>query len=183
MPDHVPGSRSCSTRRVRAPPLQRHVVEGVKSHRLVHQHSFMIGVPEHNDVNECYVHENMGREAGSLVSFGGEAVDGAFDLCFGFGETDEVGRIDEFAGPRSLVVHEEVLDGVEFVGGYVADVLDVVPAVVAGRNAEHLVVAALSSTILNMPTGRASTMTPGNTGSGSSTMASSGSPSRRGCLR
>ncbi|SKV57591.1 Uncharacterised protein [Mycobacteroides abscessus subsp. abscessus] len=34
-----------------------------------------------------------------------------------------------------------------------------------------------SSTILNMPTGRASTITPGKTDSGSSTSASNGSPS------
>ena len=43
---------------------------------------------------------------------------------------------------KVLVVHEEVLDRVQLVGGHVADILNVIPAVVAGRNTEQFVVAA-----------------------------------------
>ena len=42
-----------------------------------------------------------------------------------------------------LVVHEEVLYDIQFEGRNVPDVLDVIPAVVAGRNTQHLVVAAV----------------------------------------
>ena len=71
-----------------------------------------------------------------------EPLDRALHLGLGFFAAHPVGGLDELARLERLVLREEVLDLVQLVLRDVADVLDVVPAVVLGRHAQHLVVAA-----------------------------------------
>jgi D-alanyl-D-alanine carboxypeptidase/D-alanyl-D-alanine-endopeptidase (penicillin-binding protein 4) len=64
------------------------------------------------------------------------------DFGFCFRAPDPVGCRDVLVRLQVLVVDEEVLDGVQFEGGDIAQVLNVVPALVACGNAEHFVVSA-----------------------------------------
>src|SRR5262245_37009495 len=88
--------------------------------------------------NQCSADErSINRSVASFIPF-----DRPVDLGFGGLTADPVGRLDELAGLEVLVVHEEVLDGLQFERRHVAKVLDVLPARVAGGYAQHLVVAA-----------------------------------------
>lgn len=77
-----------------------------------------------------------------LVAGGLEPFHRALHLGFGIGAAHPVGGLDIFARFQRLVLREEVFDGVQFELRNVADVLDVIPPVVTGRYAQHLVVAA-----------------------------------------
>ena len=92
--------------------------------------------PRYNEENSCCL------LVGSVVTFGGEPLPGTFDLGLGLGTADEVGPLDELARLEVLVVHKEVLNRFEFEARDVGEIGDVIPARVAGRNADHFVVAA-----------------------------------------
>ncbi len=76
------------------------------------------------------------------MPFGREPNSGPFDLGLRRGAPHEIGALDVLTRLEILVVDEEVLDCVEFVAGHIGEVSDVIPAVVTGWNADHLVVAA-----------------------------------------
>src|ERR1700678_1703379 len=82
-----------------------------------------------------------GAAASRLVFCSLEPLNGAHHLGRGFGATHPVGGLHVLARLERLVLGEEVPDLVELEFRDIADVLDVVPAVVFGRYAQHLVVA------------------------------------------
>src|SRR5581483_2162945 len=76
------------------------------------------------------------------VAFRAEALDRPLHLGLGVLTPDPVSRFHVLARLQVLVMNKEVFDRLEFVRRHVVDLLDVVPALVAGRHAQHLVVAA-----------------------------------------
>ena len=118
-----------------------------------------------------------GAELAESVSLGLEPLDRALHLGLGFGAAHPVGGLHELARLQVLVVHEEVLDRVQFEGRNVARCPGCGPS--GGRRPARTAPCRRRPLVdhLEHPHRPHLTSTPGNTDSGSSTSASSGSPS------
>ena len=89
-------------------------VERVETDPLMQQHTVMIEGPGHVRVTPCYGRAKSGSPAREIQCPGLEPLDRALQLGLGLLAAGPVGGLHELARLEVLVVHEEVLDGVEF---------------------------------------------------------------------